>query len=187
MIRCDSIIVAHYEAVYKEGGVHPIIVGERAWRHRAPRSTAGWPRRAAAGDEGTTIAPCPEGREGDWESRRAILRAGAHLAGNEYSKYMNIHHDVKTLHRPSLPRRATDYFKFAFVRNPFDRLVSFYADKVRRPTQHKGRYYYDTAYNKLLARNLFDAAFAPDMAFPDFACLVARVPDWLADAQFKSQ
>jgi chondroitin 4-sulfotransferase 11 len=108
-------------------------------------------------------------------------------AGNEHFRYMHIHHDVTALHRPYLPRRARDYFKFAFVRNPFDRLVSFYEDKIRRPTQHDGRYYFDSAYNKFLTKKLFGAAFAPDMTFPDFARLVNRVPDWLADAHFKSQ
>jgi hypothetical protein len=108
-------------------------------------------------------------------------------ARTEYSQYMHIHHDVNAMHRPRLPRRARDYFKFAFVRNPFDRLVSFYEDKVRRPKQHNGLYYFGSAYNKILIGNLFGASFGPDMTFPDFARLVSRVPDWLADAHFKSQ
>lgn len=120
-------------------------------------------------------------------SIKIALLGGAGYAGAEYSSYMRIHHDVNATHLPRLPRRARDYFKFAFVRNPFDRLVSFYEDKVRRPTQHDGRYYFDSAYNRLLIGSLFGTAFAPDMTFPEFARLVARVPDWLADAHFKSQ
>ena len=44
-----------------------------------------------------------------------------------------------------------------------------------------------SASNKPLTRNPFGAAFASDMAFPDFVRLVARVLDPLADAHFKSQ
>jgi hypothetical protein len=116
----------------------------------------------------------------------ALMGGGVH-AGNEYSKYMNIHHDVNTMHRPSLPRQASNYFKFAFVRNPFDRLVSFYEDKVRRPTQHNGRYYFDSPYNRTLIKTLFGTCFSPDISFTDFVQLVSRIPDWLADGHFKSQ
>ena len=52
------------------------MVGERFARAGSVRgSTAGRPRRAAAGGEATTMAPCPEGRGGTGKSRRAILRA----------------------------------------------------------------------------------------------------------------
>jgi hypothetical protein len=120
-------------------------------------------------------------------SIKIALMGGASYAGDDYNHYMRIHHDVNMMHWPRLPKRARNYFKFAFVRNPFDRLVSFYEDKVRRPTQHNGQYYFGSAYNKLLIRNLFGAAFAPDMTFAEFARLAVRVPDWLADAHFKSQ
>ena len=108
-------------------------------------------------------------------------------AENDYSKYMNIHHDVTAKQRPRLPRPASGYFKFAFVRNPFDRLVSFYEDKVRRPTQHNGRYYFDSPYNRTLIGTLFGNCFSPEMSFTDFVQLVSRIPDWLADGHFKSQ
>jgi hypothetical protein len=108
-------------------------------------------------------------------------------AGDEYSRYMRVHHDVSAVQQPRIPRRARGYFKFAFVRNPFDRLVSFYEDKVLRPTQHDGRYYFDSSYNNILIKNIFGTAFSLDMDFTEFVRLVARVPDWLADAHFKSQ
>ena len=107
--------------------------------------------------------------------------------GDEYPQYMGIHRDVNSLHRPCLPKHARNYFKFAFVRNPFDRLVSFYEDKVRRPEQHNGRYHFDSAYNKRLIRGLYGASFEPHMDFAEFARLVSRIPDWIADAHFKSQ
>lgn len=117
----------------------------------------------------------------------ALMGTANHREKDEYSSYMNIHRDVNAVHRPYLPRRASDYFKFAFVRNPFDRLVSFYEDKVRRRKQHNGRYYFDSAYNKRLIHGLYGRSFAPDMDFAEFSRLIARIPDWLADAHFKSQ
>jgi hypothetical protein len=116
----------------------------------------------------------------------ALMGDAAHT-GNEYLKYMNIHHDVNHRQERRLPKRAKDYFKFAFVRNPFDRLVSFYEDKVRRPRQHNGQYYFDSDYNRTLIKMIFGTCFSPEMKFADFAQLIARVPDWLADAHFKSQ
>jgi hypothetical protein len=120
-------------------------------------------------------------------SIKIALMGGAAHAVNEYSRYMNVHHDASTMQRAYLPRGASDYFKFAFVRNPFDRLVSCYEDKVRRQTQHNGRYYFDSHYNHILIRSLFGSRFYPEMSFADFVQLVARIPDWLADSHFKSQ
>lgn len=117
-----------------------------------------------------------------------IALMGSHVhADDEYFQYMNIHRDVNAAHQPYLPKHAGDYYKFAFVRNPFDRLVSFYEDKVRRPAQHHGRYYFDSAYNHRLIQNLFGACFHPEMSFSDFTRLICRIPDWIADAHFKSQ
>lgn len=120
-------------------------------------------------------------------SIKIALMGHADHRNDEYAHYMQVHQDLKSLHYPRLPARARSYFKFAFVRNPFDRLVSFYEDKVCRPVQHNGRYHFDSAYNTRLIRTLFGTSFTPNMAFTDFVRLVARVPDWLADAHFKSQ
>lgn len=120
-------------------------------------------------------------------SVKIALMGDTSHAGDEYSRYMRVHHDVSAAHQPRIPRQARSYFKFAFVRNPFDRLVSFYEDKVLRPMQHDGRYYFDSSYNKILIQNIFGTAFSPDMSFTEFVRLVVRVPDWLADAHFKSQ
>lgn len=116
----------------------------------------------------------------------ALMGEAVH-AVNEYSTYMNIHHDVNRRQERRLPAEARDYFKFAFVRNPFDRLVSFYEDKVCKLKQHNGRYYFDSSYNNKLIKTLFGASFSSDMSFADFVHLVSRIPEWLADSHFKSQ
>lgn len=106
---------------------------------------------------------------------------------NSHDEYMNIHTSTAHYMVHSIASYQRDYFKFAFVRNPFDRLVSCYKDKVKRKIQHNGRYHFDTHYNNTLIRHLFGDAFRHDMSFREFAELVAKVPDFLADGHFKSQ
>ena len=108
-------------------------------------------------------------------------------AAGEYPQYMEIHHEGP-FGRHSLTHTQRRYFKFAFVRDPFDRLVSCYEDRVRKSVDSPtARYYFDTDYNQILIRRLFGDSFRADMSFADFVTLVARIPDVLADEQFKSQ
>lgn len=103
------------------------------------------------------------------------------------SEYMSVHRQASLYCHPKLPRHSSDYFKFAFVRNPFDRLVSCYEDKVKRPVQHNGKYYFSSLYNHRLIKWLYGSEFNPDMSFEEFAQLVCRIPDTLSDGHFKSQ
>lgn len=70
------------------------------------------------------------------------------------------------------------YFKFSFVRNPFDRLVSCYRQKIifvpspEHPTPLYEYYFF---------------SLPAHISFADFAERVAKIPDPLADSHFKSQ
>lgn len=78
-------------------------------------------------------------------------------------------------------------FKFAFVRNPFDRLVSCYADKVLALDGDGTSYSSRSRYNKWVVTAAFGANFHSSMSFNEFVSLVARIPDSIADAHFRSQ
>lgn len=65
-------------------------------------------------------------------------------------------------------------FRFTFVRNPYDRLVSAYKDKVRKPCETGV-----ISYNYKLLKE--------DMSFKDFVRAVHKTPDDKIDRHFRSQ
>lgn len=65
------------------------------------------------------------------------------------------------------------YFFFTYVRNPLERLVSCYKNKIC-----KEKHYFDT---------YLDGFLLPDEGFEAFVKKVLLIPDWLADRHFQSQ
>lgn len=72
-----------------------------------------------------------------------------------------------------------DYDSFAFVRNPFARLVSCYRDKI---LWEPGDAIYPRPYFDIVPY-----ALPTNVSFAEFAARVARIPDRIADRHFKSQ
>jgi hypothetical protein len=77
--------------------------------------------------------------------------------------------------------RLRGYWRFAFVRNPFDRLVSCYAEKIR--SDGPGHVFVDGVHIGLSKYGRFYRG----MPFPEFASVVAEIPDEDADKHFRSQ
>lgn len=74
--------------------------------------------------------------------------------------------------------KDNDYFRFGFVRNPLDRLLSCYAQKI---------VYYERELGMPPLLWRYGKAFNKDMTFAEFVEAVARIPDRVSDIHFRSQ
>lgn len=75
-----------------------------------------------------------------------------------------------------------DHWKFAFVRNPWDRLVSCYENKIKQ-AGYDDRWFVDGVARSLVGYGRFEGG----MSFDDFVQVVASIPDSRADKHFRSQ
>lgn len=105
----------------------------------------------------------------------------------DYKQYMEIHSLSGKSSFYTLTKQQKKYYIFAFVRNPLDRLVSCYEDKVRSETQHNGKYFFNTNYNNVFIKRMYGDKFRKEMTFDEFVGLVSKIPDAFSDGHFKSQ
>lgn len=77
-----------------------------------------------------------------------------------------------------------DYRRFAFVRNPWDRLLSCYLDKIKKNQTFESQRFTRGIPKKFLK---FGDAFYAGMSFVEFVRVVSRIPDEYADGHFASQ
>jgi hypothetical protein len=86
----------------------------------------------------------------------------------------------------SIPQNSSelpfDSFIFTFVRNPWDRLLSLYRNKIKKPYANHINLEYDVFW---LLKTLFN--LKEIKSFQHFIELVAECPDEISDPHFKSQ
>ena len=87
-----------------------------------------------------------------------------------------------------------DYFRFAFVRNPWARIVSCYQSKIRRNRNVNGPlfnrclfYLWPKSLTPARNRNAGVPLLNAGLSFAEFVDAVSRTPDSVADKHFRSQ
>ena len=78
----------------------------------------------------------------------------------------------------------TDYLKFSFVRNPWDRIVSCYMDKILH--QNFTNYRYKNGVARLFVKK-YKKFFYMGMTFEEFVRRICNIPNEHADRHFRSQ
>jgi len=108
----------------------------------------------------------------------ALAKASGIVLGREQDTEFIHLHPQWHLEKGKLTEAQNGYHRFSFVRNPFDRLVSCYRQKIIfTPTP--------TVKNPFYQKYFF--ALPPNSSFADFAQRISKIPDALADNHFKSQ
>jgi chondroitin 4-sulfotransferase 11 len=117
-----------------------------------------------------------------------------HISDNARDNAMLDLNSFEHLHAQDFPRipkieifneRYCGYFKFAFVRNPFDRLASFYNNKIQKePLNNK---FYVDGIPTFLTRDYGKGLFKSGMPFEDFVRLVCSTPDKACEMHFRPQ
>lgn len=99
--------------------------------------------------------------------------------------YRAVHSEIRKISEHSRWSKIgdyPDYFKFTFVRNPFERLVSCYENKLHSDVAGLGKTLSMLIYDRYLLGFL-----GKDRGFISFARRICLIPDRLADKHFMSQ
>ena len=96
----------------------------------------------------------------------------------------NVHHyDYPCIRKNEVEEYYSNYFKFAFVRNPWDRLVSCYRNKIKHDKNYNDSEFRNGVFFKLVAYNMFWGG----MSFDEFVDAICKIPDEYANPHFRSQ
>lgn len=98
---------------------------------------------------------------------------------------MNIHRANFPIIEKDNLEQYDSFWKFSFVRNPWDRLVSCYSEKIKPDKFFVGKTdsFVNGVHKGLLKYEIFEA----NMPFSEFLKAVASIPDQKSDQHFRSQ
>lgn len=85
--------------------------------------------------------------------------------------------------KEKLNKKYSHYWSFCFVRNPWDRLVSCYSEKIKKSSHINNTWFCNGVSLGLLRYGVFRA----NMSFEDFVYAISSIPNQEADPHFKSQ
>lgn len=97
------------------------------------------------------------------------------------SKYDHLINKSRVIVKRSRLSELAGYWRFAFVRNPWDRLVSCYSEKIRDDGDPEN---FVRGVSKVLIPY---GVFKSGMSFSEFARAVAEIPDRQSDPHLRSQ
>lgn len=119
-----------------------------------------------------------------------IPKAGTSSMKYWCSEILDLNINIKDIHKTNLPyisktqvtnNKYKNYYKFTFVRDPWDRIVSCYEDKVKDRKQKP-------AYNgNIFPRFRRFKEINKKMTFKEFVTVISKIPDSKSDTHFVSQ
>ena len=119
----------------------------------------------------------------------SLKKVCADLLDMKIQKRVGIYkEDIHWQNYPYVPKseimpRYKDYFKFCFVRNPWDRLASCYRDKVANNENYDHPMYKKGVFREFLKY----PGIRSRMTFEEFVSIIQDIPDREADSHFCSQ
>jgi chondroitin 4-sulfotransferase 11 len=115
----------------------------------------------------------------------SLKRVCARLLDIDTSSVNGTHSIVFPIVKGAEISQFNNYWKFCFVRNPWDRMLSCFTEKIKEdenfsePTNS----FVNGVHKGLLKYGIFKA----NMSFEDFLMAIASIPDPKADTHFRSQ
>jgi chondroitin 4-sulfotransferase 11 len=113
----------------------------------------------------------------------SLKRAFYYIENNKVPKKIHVKNNFKNVSKEKLLNYG-DYFKFTFVRNPYDRLVSCYFNKIKHNPNLTDKSYYKGVHRGLLKNS---KNFNSEMDFKSFVKEVSKIKDNVADVHIRSQ
>ena len=94
----------------------------------------------------------------------------------EFPKDRSIHFHSREFSRKRIPRKKRKYYSFAYVRNPYGRIISCYKNKFNMAED-----------SQFLYSNYLFGYLKNDDSFEDFVRKLSKIPNFLCDRHFKTQ